>query len=102
MAGISNIAFRRIAKRFGAGLVCNEMVSDKALYYDSLKTKQMCAIDEMNILYLSSCLVMTLIRLCMQLNIWIRKQIVTLLTLIWVSRKQGYQSTGRKLFNEGY
>ena len=46
MAGISNIAFRRIAKRFGAGLVCNEMVSDKALYYDSLKTKQMCAIDE--------------------------------------------------------
>ena len=38
MAGISNIAFRRIAKRFGAGLVCNEMVSDKALYYDSLKT----------------------------------------------------------------
>ena len=46
MAGISNIAFRRIAKRFGAGLVCNEMVSDKALYYDSLKTKQMCAIDK--------------------------------------------------------
>ena len=46
MAGISNIAFRRIAKRFGAGLVCNEMVSDKALYYNSLKTKQMCAIDE--------------------------------------------------------
>ena len=46
MAGISNIAFRRIAKRFGAGLVCNEMVSDKALYYDSLKTKQMCVIDE--------------------------------------------------------
>ena len=35
MAGISNIAFRRIAKRFGAGLVCNEMVSDKALYYNS-------------------------------------------------------------------
>lgn len=45
MAGISNIAFRRIAKRFGAGLVCNEMVSDKALYYDSLKTKQMCVTD---------------------------------------------------------
>lgn len=45
MAGISNIAFRRIAKRFGAGLVCNEMVSDKALFYDSLKTKQMCVTD---------------------------------------------------------
>ena len=46
MAGISNIAFRRIAKKFGAGLVCNEMVSDKALYYDSLKTKQMCVTDK--------------------------------------------------------
>lgn len=46
MAGISNIAFRRIAKRFGAGLVCNEMVSDKALFYDSLKTKQMCVTDK--------------------------------------------------------
>ena len=28
MAGISNIAFRRIAKRFGAGFDCNVMVSD--------------------------------------------------------------------------
>ena len=42
MAGISNIAFRRVAKKFGAGLVCNEMVSDKALYYGSLKTSDMC------------------------------------------------------------
>lgn len=45
MAGISNIAFRRIAKQFHAGLVCNEMVSDKALYYDSEKTKKMCGVD---------------------------------------------------------
>ena len=37
LAGVSNIAFRRISKRFGAGLVCNEMVSDKALYYASKK-----------------------------------------------------------------
>ena len=42
MAGISNIAFRKVAKKFGAGLVCNEMVSDKALYYGSLKTSDMC------------------------------------------------------------
>lgn len=42
LAGISNIAFRKIAKKFGAGLVCNEMVSDKALYYDSKKTQLMC------------------------------------------------------------
>ena len=33
LAGVSNIAFRKIAKQFGAGLVCNEMVSDKALFY---------------------------------------------------------------------
>ena len=42
LAGVSNIAFRKIAKKFGAGLVCNEMVSDKALYYDSKKTQLMC------------------------------------------------------------
>lgn len=42
LAGVSNIAFRKIAKKFGAGLVCNEMVSDKALYYDSKKTLKMC------------------------------------------------------------
>ena len=45
LAGISNIAFRVIAKEFGAGLVCNEMVSDKALYYDSKKTFSMCDVD---------------------------------------------------------
>lgn len=42
MAGVSNLAFRRIARKFGAGLVCNEMVSDKALWYDSEKTRRMC------------------------------------------------------------
>ena len=44
-AGACNIAFRRISKRFGAGLVCNEMVSDKALYYASKKTFEMCRCD---------------------------------------------------------
>lgn len=42
LAGVSNIAFRKIAKQFGAGLVYNEMVSDKALFYDSKKTVKMC------------------------------------------------------------
>lgn len=42
MAGISNLAFRNIARSFGAGLVCNEMVSDKAVYYSSAKTAKMC------------------------------------------------------------
>lgn len=45
LAGVSNIAFRRISKQFGAGLVCNEMVSDKALYYASKKTFEMCQCD---------------------------------------------------------
>lgn len=45
LAGISNLAFRRISRKFGAGLVCNEMVSDKALWYDSEKTKKMCVSD---------------------------------------------------------
>ena len=31
MAGITNMAFRKIIKDFGAGLVYSEMVSDKAL-----------------------------------------------------------------------
>ena len=38
MAGISNQAFRYICKEFGAGLIYTEMVSDKALYYQNVKT----------------------------------------------------------------
>lgn len=32
MAGITNSAFRRIAKEMGCGLVVCEMVSDKAIF----------------------------------------------------------------------
>ena len=38
MAGISNSAFRRIAKEMGIGLAYAEMVSDKAICYDNKKT----------------------------------------------------------------
>lgn len=41
MAGISNSAFRTIAKEMGAGLIYAEMVSDKAISYGSEKTKGM-------------------------------------------------------------
>ena len=41
MAGISDSAFRRIAKEMGAGLVVAEMVSDKAIFYGSQKTIDM-------------------------------------------------------------
>ena len=33
MAGITNMAFRKIVKEFVAGLVYSEMVSDKAICY---------------------------------------------------------------------
>ncbi len=46
MAGVSTRAFRKIARQFGAGLVCNEMVSDKALFYDSQRTRRMLECDE--------------------------------------------------------
>lgn len=41
MAGISDSAFRRIAKEMGCGLVVAEMVSDKAILYGSQKTIDM-------------------------------------------------------------
>lgn len=46
MAGITNVAFRKIIKEFGAGLVVSEMVSDKALCYGNQKTIDMLSVDE--------------------------------------------------------
>lgn len=46
MAGISNSAFRRIAKEMGVGLVVAEMVSDKAIFYGSKKTIDMLYMKE--------------------------------------------------------
>ena len=46
MAGVCNSAFRRIVKEMGAGLVFAEMVSDKAIMYDSEKTKNMLYMTE--------------------------------------------------------
>ena len=39
MAGYTDIAFRHLCKKFGAGLTTTEMVSAKGLIYDSEKTK---------------------------------------------------------------
>lgn len=41
MAGVCNPPFRKIAKNLGAGMVCAEMVSDKALVHGSVRTKHM-------------------------------------------------------------
>lgn len=46
MAGITDIAFRGLCKEMGCGLVYTEMVSAKALYYDSENTKEMLRIAE--------------------------------------------------------
>lgn len=41
MAGVTNAAFRELCLEFGAGLVCCEMVSDKAIFYKNEKTAKM-------------------------------------------------------------
>ncbi|MFJ7978552.1 tRNA dihydrouridine synthase DusB [Peribacillus sp. NPDC096379] len=46
MAGVCNSAFRLTVKEFGAGLVCAEMVSDKAINLKNEKTMNMLYIDE--------------------------------------------------------
>ncbi|PFW88793.1 tRNA dihydrouridine synthase DusB [Bacillus pseudomycoides] len=46
MAGVCNSAFRLTVKEFGAGLVCAEMVSDKAILFNNQKTLDMLYIDE--------------------------------------------------------
>ena len=45
MAGITNRVYRKIAKEYGAGLVYTEMVSDKALCFNSENTYKMIELD---------------------------------------------------------
>ena len=46
MAGICNSAFRKIVKEMGCGLIYAEMVSDKAMVYDSKKTLDMLYMED--------------------------------------------------------
>ncbi len=46
MAGICDNAFRTIVKRFGAGLIYTEMVSEKAIYYQNEKTLKMLYVSD--------------------------------------------------------
>ncbi len=46
MAGICNSAFRKIIKEMGVGLIYAEMVSDKAIFYNSKKTQDMLYMEE--------------------------------------------------------
>ena len=40
MAGVTDLPFRKICRRYGAGLVYSEMVSAKGLYYNDKKTRR--------------------------------------------------------------
>ena len=46
MAGICNSAFRKIIKEQGCALIYAEMVSDKAIFYDNKKTKDMLYMED--------------------------------------------------------
>ena len=46
MAGVTDISFRGLCKEMGAGIVCTEMVSAKALYYGSENTKELMRIAD--------------------------------------------------------
>ena len=41
MAGVTNLPFRIICKKFGPGMVCTEMASAKAMFYNDQKTKRL-------------------------------------------------------------
>lgn len=46
MAGITDLPFRILCKENGAGLVCNEMVSSRAIYHNDEKTMKMLSMIE--------------------------------------------------------
>ncbi len=46
MAGVTSTSYRQICKELGCGLVVGEMVSDKALIYESKKTFDLLKMDE--------------------------------------------------------
>lgn len=46
MAGVSDLPFRVLCKEHGAGLLCMEMVSAKAIYYNNKNTEELMEIHE--------------------------------------------------------
>ena len=46
MAGVSDLPFRLLCRQQGAGLVCSEMVSAKAIYYNNRNTESLLEIHE--------------------------------------------------------
>lgn len=46
MAGVTDLPFRLLCKEQGAGLICTEMVSAKAIFYKNKNTECLMQIDE--------------------------------------------------------
>ena len=46
MAGVTDLPFRLLCKEQGAGLLCMEMVSAKAIYYENRNTEELLKIDD--------------------------------------------------------
>lgn len=46
MAGVTDLPFRLLCKKFGCGLVYSEMISAKGLHYNNENTKQMLVVDD--------------------------------------------------------
>lgn len=46
LAGYTNSVYRKLMVKYGAGLVCSEMISDKALCFDSKRTFEMLDIED--------------------------------------------------------
>ena len=44
MAGVTDLPFRLLCREMGAGLVCMEMVSAKAIYYNNKNTEELLTI----------------------------------------------------------
>ena len=45
MAGVTDLAFRKLCKEQGAGLICMEMVSAKAISFHNKNTEELMRID---------------------------------------------------------
>ena len=46
MAGVTDLPFRRMCRRYGCGMVYSEMISAKGLYYGDKKTDSLMKLDE--------------------------------------------------------
>ena len=80
MAGVSDIAYRLLAKEHGAALVCTEMVSAMGIKYENEHTKDLLFMEMWNIPYRCKFSAPTRKRL-----LWRRKWWSALVPILWIS-----------------